>query len=120
MAERAEKLRVLVVEDEAVIAMLIEDMLMDLGHEVRAVASSMREALAQARDGSFDLALVDANLDGQLSYPVADILHGRGIPFIYATGYGGRGLDSRFAQAPILVKPFTCADLERVIARTFG
>jgi CheY-like chemotaxis protein len=109
------KLRVLVVEDETLVAMLVEDILNDLGHEVGAIASRMPDALEIARGGEFDLAIIDINLDGQPSYPVADILAERGVPFIFATGYGSKGLDPKYSNTPVLTKPFVDAELETAL-----
>ncbi|MCK1277668.1 MULTISPECIES: response regulator [unclassified Bradyrhizobium] len=109
------KLRVLIIEDEALVAFFIEDMLTDMGHEVGAVVSRMQEALDLAKTGTFDLAIVDVNLDGEPSYPIAETLRKRGIPFIFATGYGSKGLDPTFADAPVVAKPFTMADLQRLL-----
>ena len=97
MSSSARGLRVLVIEDEGMVAFFIEDMLTEMGHEVGAVASRMQEALDLARTGTFDLAIVDVNLDGQPSYPIAEVLRERGIPFVFATGYGAKGLDAQFA-----------------------
>lgn len=110
------KLRVLVVEDESLIAMLVEDMLNDLGHEVGATASRMQDALNLARSGQFDFAIIDVNLDGQPSYPVADILAERGVPYIFATGYGSKGLDPKYSDKTVLTKPFVCAELETALS----
>jgi CheY-like chemotaxis protein len=110
------RLRILLVEDESMVAMLIEDMLADLGHEVGATASHMSEALEVARTGSFDLAIIDVNLDGEPSYPVAELLASRGIPFAFATGYGPGGVDGTFAGSPTLAKPFLLADLRRLLS----
>src|SRR5271165_2043073 len=89
MTEQAEtRSRVLLVEDEAMIAMLIEDMLADLGCDVVATAGQLGEAVSLARSGSFDLAFLDLNLRGVPSYPVAQALRERGIPFAFVTGYG--------------------------------
>ena len=109
------KLRVLVIEDEGMVAMLVEDMLTDLGHTVGAVASRMRDAIDVAQSGTFDWAILDVNLDGEPSYPVADILKGRGVPFAFATGYGAKGLDIKYGDAPVLAKPFVMADLEKLL-----
>jgi CheY-like chemotaxis protein len=106
------RLRVLVVEDEGLVSMLIEDMLTDMGHEVSAVAARMVDALKAARTDLFDIAIIDVNLDGQPSYPIADLLKARGIPFVYATGYGGKGLDAKYAGTPTLAKPFAQSDLK--------
>jgi CheY-like chemotaxis protein len=115
MTER--RLRVLVVEDESMIAMLIEDSLCELGHEVAAIASRMQEALDMARRGQFDIAIIDVNLDGELSYPVADILAERNVPFIFATGYGSKGLDARYSKVPLLTKPFLQSELETALVQ---
>ncbi|KKA12706.1 chemotaxis protein CheY [Sinorhizobium meliloti] len=115
MTER--RLRVLVVEDESMIAMLIEDTLCELGHEVAATASRMQEALDIARKGQFDIAIIDVNLDGEPSYPVADILAARNVPFIFATGYGSKGLDTRYSNIPLLTKPFLDSELEAVLVQ---
>lgn len=111
------KLRVLVVEDEALVAMLVEDLLNELGHEVGAIASRMEDALIAARTGQYDVAIIDVNLGGQPSYPVADILSERGVPYIFATGYGAGGLDPKYSGVAVLTKPFVLADLENVVAK---
>jgi CheY-like chemotaxis protein len=98
--------RVLLVEDEAMIAMLIEDMFEDLGHNLAAVATRLEEALALARSEAFDLAILDLSLGGTLTYPVADVLRDRGVPFIFATGYGSDGLKEAYSDLPTLRKPF--------------
>ena len=110
------KFRVLIIEDEALIAMLIEDMLIDLGHEIAGIASRMADAIREAENGSFDFAILDVNLDGTPSYPVADILKARGIPFVFATGYGPKGLDPSHAGTATLQKPFLHADLEAALS----
>lgn len=115
MSESTGKLRVLIVEDEALVAMFIEDLLTDIGHEVGAVASRMEDALNIAKTGSFDFAIIDVNLDGKPSYPIAEALVERGIPFAFATGYGANGLDPRFHGFPVLSKPFALADLQKLL-----
>jgi CheY-like chemotaxis protein len=118
MSVAIEKLSVLVVEDEGLISMFIEDMLTDMGHEIGAVAASMEAAMQAAATGSFGLAIVDVNLDGTPSYPVAEILRSRGIPFVLATGYGAAGLDPGYAGASsTLQKPFTQEDLHAALLR---
>jgi CheY-like chemotaxis protein len=108
-------LRVLVVEDEMLVAMNIEDMLLDLGHEVVALAGRLETALALAGEASFDVAMLDVNLAGQASFPVADVLRTRGIPYLFATGYGTQGIAEAHRQAPVLQKPFRARDLEEVL-----
>jgi CheY-like chemotaxis protein len=110
------KLRIFIVEDEALVAMMMEDILEDLGHEVGAVASRLLEACEVARTGSFDLAILDVNLDGEPSFPIADTLRSRGIPFAFATGYGSKGLEAAFANVPSLAKPFVAEDVDRLIS----
>jgi CheY-like chemotaxis protein len=111
--------RVLVVEDEVLIGMLLEDMLSDLGYEIAATASRVEEAATLARDGQFDAAILDVNLNGQEVYPVADILAERGIPFVFATGYGEGGLPPHYQQRPTLQKPFQQETLERQLIGLF-
>ena len=115
--ENVKKLRVLIIEDESLVAMLIEDMLIDLGYEIAAVAAKVEQALDYARDLEVDLALLDLNLSGQRTDEVARVLAGRGVPFVFATGYGAAGVDARWESAPVLQKPFQIEDLSRAIAR---
>lgn len=109
-------LRILVVEDEGIVAMLIEDMLLELGHEVGAIASRLDEAVRLATADAFDFAIIDVNLDGRPSYPVAETLETRRIPFAFATGYDAQGIDARFAAVPRLAKPFLSADMARLLS----
>ena len=108
-------LRVLVVEDEMMVSMLIEDMLSDLGCQVVGPASRLDEALELARIGGIDCAVLDVNLGGQPIFPVADLLRERGAPFAFATGYGDAGLREVDRGTPVLQKPFRESDLARVI-----
>lgn len=114
------KFRVLVVEDEAVVAMLLEDMLIDLGHEVAGAAGRFDQALEAAQTLAVDLAILDVNLNGTLTYPVAEALRARGVPVIFATGYGSDGLRDDWRSAPVIQKPFQIRDLERAIQRSAG
>ena len=114
MTER--RLRVLIVEDEMLVAMNLEDMLLDLGHEVAGIASRLAPALALARDAGFDAAILDVNLAGERSFPVADLLAERGTPFLFATGYGVQGVEERHRTRPILQKPFRSVDLKTALA----
>lgn len=108
-------LRVLIVEDEMMVAMLLEDMLDELGHTVVAVASDVGAAIEKARTLDLDVAILDLNLNGQESFPVARMLRERGVPFLFATGYGQGKASAEFAQVPTLPKPFVSADLERTL-----
>jgi CheY-like chemotaxis protein len=108
--------RVLIVEDEAMIRMLLGDMLGDLGYTVAAEAGRLEEALKMATGVDFDFAILDLNLNGQAILPVADALVARGLPFVFATGYGERGLPEAYRDRPMLQKPFQSDALGRVLA----
>lgn len=109
------KRRILVVEDEMLIGMLLEDMLADLGHEVAAIVPRLKEALAAVERETFDLAILDVHLHGESAFPVAEALIAKGRPFVFATGYGERGLPDTYRGRPVLQKPFAKDDLERVL-----
>ena len=109
------KRRILVVEDEMLIGMLLEDMLTDLGHEVAAVVPRLKDAMAAVERESFDLAVLDVHLHGESAFPVAEALIAKGVPFIFATGYGERGLPESYRGRPVLQKPFAKDDLERLL-----
>lgn len=108
-------LRVLVVEDEMMVAMLIEDMMIDMGCAVIGPAARLDEALDLARAGAFDCAVLDVNVGGQPIFPVADLLREQGKPFAFATGYGDAGLRDADKGTPVLQKPFREGDLARVL-----
>ena len=112
--------KILLVEDEYLIRVLLEDMLSDLGYAVAGAAGSVAEATELAKRAEFDLAILDVNLNGEEVYPVADILVGRGLPFIFVTGYGGRGLPAAYRNRPTLQKPFQMEDLEKMLAASFA
>jgi CheY-like chemotaxis protein len=107
--------RILVVEDELMIRMLLEDMLGELGYTIAAEAGRIEEALECAKTGVFDLAILDVNLNGQTIVPVADALVARGTPFVFATGYGERGLPEGYRDRPTLKKPFHMDGLSRTL-----
>src|SRR5205085_6069744 len=109
-------LRVFVVEDEPMIGMLLEDMLDELGCTVAASAARLDEALTAARTGEFDVALLDVNLHGQNTGPVAEVLSARGVPFVFATGYSEQGLPEAFRGRPNLKKPFQLDALGQALA----
>ena len=108
-------LRVLVVEDEMMVSMLIEDMLSDLGCKVVGPASRLEEAIALVESHELDCAVLDVNLGGQPIFPLADLLRTKGAPFAFATGYGDAGLRDVDKGAPVLQKPFRESDLARVL-----
>jgi CheY-like chemotaxis protein len=108
--------RLLVVEDEYLIRMLLEDMLADLGYDVAAAVGSIAEASDLAAKADINAAILDVNLDGQEIYPVAEILAKRGLPFVFVTGYGERSLSEPFRDRPALQKPFQVEQLKNVLA----
>lgn len=112
--------KILVVEDEYLIRMLLEDMLSDIGYQIAAAAGSVSEACELAKNAEFDLAILDVNLDGQEVFPVADILIERGLPFVFVTGYGGRGLPESYQGRPALQKPFQLDDLSKTLQSLLG
>jgi CheY-like chemotaxis protein len=120
MSDNTPGRRILLVEDEAIIAMLVEDMLEDLGHELVRVATRLEDAVAAAGNEAIDLAILDLNLGGALTYQAADVLAGRGIPFIFATGYGSGGLEEGYAARPTLQKPFNTEALGQAIGQALG
>ncbi len=104
--------RVLVVEDDMIIAMMVEDMLRDLGCAVVGPANGLGEGLALARDeGAIDAALLDVNLGGETVFPLADSLRARGVPLIFSTGYGENGLRAADLGCAILRKPYRASDV---------
>jgi CheY-like chemotaxis protein len=113
----AAKRRVLVVEDEMLIGMLLEDMLTDLGHEVAAIVPRLKEAMAAVDRETYDLAILDVHLHGESAFPVAEALIAKGTPFVFATGYGERGLPENYRGHAVLQKPFAKDDLERVLTK---
>jgi CheY-like chemotaxis protein len=109
-------LKALVIEDEGAVALLIEDMLLDLGCEIGAAAAELGHACTLARTVMVDFALLDLNLDGSSALPVAHILRQRRIPFVFSTGYGASGIPQEFARYPLLAKPFVLRELKEKIS----
>lgn len=112
--------KVLVVEDEMLVSMLVEDMLGDLGCVVIGPAASLDEALALAREAEIDIGLLDVNLAGKAIYPVADVLKARGVPYVFASGYGDSNTEGPHQGAPALQKPFRMGDLEQALRAVVG
>src|SRR6476660_21335 len=104
--------RILVVEDEPMIRMLLEDMLGELGYTIAAEAARIEEALEATKNADFDLAILDADLNGQPASPVADALVTRGTPFVFATGYGS--VPEPYRGRPMLTKPFQIDGLKQM------
>jgi CheY-like chemotaxis protein len=120
-SERLKGRTVLVVEDEAMIAMMLEDMLADLGCAVIGPADGVAEALELATGPrAIDVALLDVNLGGRPVFEVADVLTARQVPIVFSTGYGEAGLRERDQGAPILRKPFRSSDLTLALHQALG
>jgi CheY-like chemotaxis protein len=111
MTAALQGIRVLVVEDEFLVAMLIEDMLRSAGCVVSGPVPRLAEALDAVNVGTFDAAVLDVNLAGDRIDPVADVLSRRNVPFVFVTGYGTGGLPAVYSERPRLSKPFKMADL---------
>ena len=111
MTASLEGIRVLVVEDEYLVAVLIEDMLESAGCVVTGPISRIPEALDAVDHDTYDAALLDINLGGERVDPVAQALTNRNVPFVFVTGYGATGLPGEFAERPHICKPFRMADL---------
>jgi CheY-like chemotaxis protein len=109
-------MRVLLVEDEALIALHMEDLIADLGHEVAANAMRLDEALELAERSDFDFAILDINLAGVMSFPVADLLERRGVPYAFTTGYAHSGVQAPYNARPIVRKPVAVDELNRVLS----
>ena len=106
--------RILIVEDEFLIATTLEEMLIEQGHEIIGIAPTLQEGVRMASDPACQGALLDLNLNGEKSLPIADILQKRGVPFVYTTGYGD-SIASMAGDVPILSKPYTQADVKHAI-----
>ena len=116
----AQSARIFIVEDEYLIRMLLEDMLSELGYSVAAMAGSLSEACELAKTTELDIAILDVNLDGEEVFPVAEILMGRGKPFVFVTGYGGHGLPDPYRARTTLQKPFQIEDLRTTLNATLA
>ncbi len=104
---------ILIVEDEPLIAMMLEDFLESLGHKVVGTAETLADALSKVEQGGFDIAIVDVHLKGgEHIWPVADRLTDQGTPFILATGGHVDPPPERHASAPVLSKPYTIDSIE--------
>jgi CheY-like chemotaxis protein len=108
--------RILLVEDEMLVAMLLEDMLGEAGHTIIGPMAKVDQAVEAARTETIDLAILDVNVGGDEVYPVAEALAARDIPFAFATGYGAQGLREEWQDRPTLQKPFHRNDLFNMVA----
>ena len=113
----SEFLRFMILDDEVIIALDLAGMLQDLGHSVVSMATRVAGAMEFARHGNLDMAILDINVHGVVSFPLAAVLQTRGVPIIFASGYGERGLIDGFRDALVLTKPYGVGDLSRVVAK---
>lgn len=113
--------RVLVVEDESLVAMLLETILEDMGCTPVGPVATVEEGLAMAADkGSLDAALLDVNVAGREVFPIAEALKARGVPFVFSTGYGEGGLPDAWRGHPTVQKPFTEAAIREALMKAMG
>jgi CheY-like chemotaxis protein len=109
--------KVLLVEDEMLVAWLVGDMLAELGCAVVGPASSVNQALAMIDAEAIDAVVLDVNLNGQMSYPVADALAARGVPFVFSTGYDRDTLLEGYRTFPVLQKSYHLSELSDKLAK---
>jgi DNA-binding NtrC family response regulator len=109
--------KVLIVEDEALIAMLFEDILEDAACQIVGPAMNVRQAMELAEAAEIDVAVLDVNLNGEPSFPVAALLQSRGVPLVFSSGYGSQGLPPEWQNRPTLPKPFTSDEVIDTLAR---
>jgi CheY-like chemotaxis protein len=108
--------RILLVEDEALVAIMMRDMLTDLGYSVVGPVGDRAAALVAARQADIQGAILDLNLRGETTYPVADELIQRGVPFVFLTGYDRGVIDRHYAEVPLMQKPVDEQTLQRALA----
>ncbi len=108
--------KVLIVEDEALITMLFEDILEDFACQVVGPAMNVRQAMELAQTAEIDVAILDVNLSGEPSFPVATVLQARGVPLAFSSGYGSQGLPAEWQSTPTLPKPFTSDEVADTLA----
>jgi CheY-like chemotaxis protein len=111
---------ILVVEDEPLIAMMLEDFLETLGHRIHASCDNLSDAIQHCQQGGFDLAILDVNLKGELIWPAASALKQRGVPFVIASGGHVEPPPAEFADAPLLEKPYTIDRIAPVLNKAAG
>ena len=109
--------KVLIVEDEMIVAWLLEDMLAELGCVVVGPTASVKQALAMIDAAPIEVAVLDVNLNGEMSYPVADALTARGVPFVFVTGYDKGRMPDGYRDLPVLQKPFHRVELTDMLAQ---
>ena len=111
--------KVLVLEDETLVSMMVEDMLLDLGCEVVGPFAKLDQALAfiDSAEGQIDAALLDVNLGGVRSFPMAEALAGKGVPVVFTTGYDESGLPDVWRGRPTLRKPFMMGEMAEALKK---
>ena len=113
--------RVLVVEDETLVLINLEDILEQLGWSIAAQAMRLPEAERLAASvEALDVAILDVNIGGAKVFPAAQILRERGVPILFATGYGRDGLPPEWQDCAVIAKPYSQADIERALDRLLG
>jgi two-component SAPR family response regulator len=117
MAQSLEGVRVLVVEDDFLVSLLFEDVLTSAGCVVLGPVPRLADALDVAAKERCDVAVLDVNLGGEWVYPVAAVLFGRNVPFIFVTGYGHDAIPREYAEQPRIGKPFSAEQLSRALSR---
>jgi PAS domain S-box-containing protein len=115
--KKVDKPRVLVVEDEALVGIMIQECLTELGFQIVGPVCTASDALQVAKDGDFDAAILDINLGDGMVYQVAEILAWRHVPFVFVTGYDADSIDSRFRGIPVLQKPVEREMLQKLFAQ---
>jgi CheY-like chemotaxis protein len=121
MSEALAGRRILVVEDESLVAMLLETILEDMGCTAVGPAATVDDGLALATDGErLDAALLDVNVAGRQVFPVAEALHRNGVPFVFSTGYGEGGLPDQWRGHPTIQKPFTESAVRDALMKAMG
>jgi CheY-like chemotaxis protein len=111
--------RILLIEDEPLVSAITEEWIAELGHEPVGPAANLEAALKLAA-APLDGAIVDVSLGRERGYPAAEVLEARGVPFVFATGYGPEGLDPEWRDRPTLMKPFDLETLRAAIDRMLG
>ncbi|AAY37423.1 response regulator [Pseudomonas syringae] len=114
--DRTSHPKVLLVEDETMLAMLMEMMLEDLGFATAYHASTLNDGIEYARNGEYDLAILDINIIGGNSFPIAAAIADRGIPFMFCSGYGRLGIPDAWLNRRCVAKPFSAEQLSEALS----
>lgn len=120
-ADGLKGLKVFIVEDEGLVAMQLEDMLVDFGCDLVGLAMRVRRAIEMLENTqAIDVAILDVNIGGDKIYPVAEVFRDRNVPIVFATGYGRAGVEADWQRYEILQKPYTAADVAAKIISAVG